>query len=1385
MTTPSGFPRWTSRRGRAPLSLRRGRAYDLSASASVLAKAYSAPLLLTHTASLDAATITELQRLNPSTVYLVGLSRHHLLQRKRRPHKLHHQQHDGSQRQRHSGDHCDRCQGQAGIGQRGNRCRKRQPGGRSFGGPGSREQGLAGSSLSNKWATSIRDLKLVHLEHDDPQGWSRWERLPPSPAIQSQNVGQITGTSADDLNSTVAWWEYEYWGCNFQYTGVVDGTSTNWAKGMTLGAYLGRHNGVLFLSDGENIASQMTSYMSWVYPVLDSVTYDGVVSPWTSEQACALWQPQAPRHTTYDLGDFADHNIQAVLDSGSLGLTTTDLDVASFGPDASLTRSYFSTDTTSPYFATGWHFSFERKLVFDTSVSLHYVDASGDAYEFVSNGGWWLAAPGYSGSLTKSGSNWVLSPPEGNTLTFDSTGKLISEADGSGNTVTYTWTTSSITIKAANGQQVVVSLNSSGKATQAVYSTSNGTRTVTYATAAPWTVTYSFSGGTSTPSRSLTYSYTSNLLTGLTASAYTSAGDSTENFSYTGSELTGVTYPDHGSNSDSQVSIAYNGRSAVVTGYGRVYSPSAITGTSGTAVSQTFTWNPSGTMASKTNEQTQTDPTQTWTYTYSPGTNYLLSQTSPLGLVKVWTYNNHGNVLSETDEAGHTTTYSYPDSDPGIPRTIQVIVGAGDSAYPSSDDAFDMYSGGTHTAQWTTPYDAVGHGTYVDASAWTFRNINIPQGSSATITSAYITLYAQSDVNGSLSNLVSKLGLEKATTAYHWNSSNDPATVPMTTNVVTNWRPSSWSQGNWYNSPDLSAAVQEVTNQSGWAPGNAMAVLWRDNGTAATNLVDVGDYSNGTPAILTISYLENPTPNRDNASTVTDPKGSVTSTSYDSTEKLNQTTKTVDTSGTLTATDYLYGDVTAMGGATYHGATIEQKDLITGTPASGTWKTTDMNTGTFYPNGQPNKIVYRAVALQNGQQSPGDLTVTQTFDNFGNELSKTDTAGNTVETNTYDLDGNVLTSTGAPFTALIGGNPTTTQLVTNKVYDAWGHVTQSWTTSTADQTGTKDDWTTATYDASGRESEAKSLLSDGTTASTVDDTYDGLGRLITETDSTVSGLPALKSYDAQGDEVASWAGGACTTQEGYLLTRATRQVNTDMTPAYDAVGEALSTTLPGQNPTTFTYTYDNHILKQTKPEGTWVQYSYDPDGDAVGSTTSNGSVTSATYDLAGRLTSSMDANGLVTNYIYDLLGRETSAAASGNDATTYVYNVLGWKLKIQDPDGFATTGVYDSVGNELSETVAGATTTNTYYGTGQLTHTVDSEGRTTDYTYDAFGNTIEDKEQAGSPLTVVKDTTAVYDSLGRVTSGSDSLRQISHAFTYPANTTGNTTGYQGDRHRRS
>ena len=84
-------------------------------------------------------------------------------------------------------------------------------------------------------------------------------------------------------------------------------------------------------------------------------------------------------------------------------------------------------------------------------------------------------------------------------------------------------------------------------------------------------------------------------------------------------------------------------------------------------------------MASKTEPKYGSEATKTWTYTYSPRTNYELSETSPLNKTKSWTYNNHGNTATATDELNKTTTYSYPDADPGIPRTITVKVGEGNA----------------------------------------------------------------------------------------------------------------------------------------------------------------------------------------------------------------------------------------------------------------------------------------------------------------------------------------------------------------------------------------------------------------------------------------------------------------------------------------------------------------------------------------------------------------------------------------------------------------------------------------------------------------------------------------------------------------------------------
>ncbi|MCL4367723.1 MAG: cell wall-binding repeat-containing protein [Actinobacteria bacterium] len=1001
---------------------------------------------------------------------------------------------------------------------------------------------------------------------------------------------RINGTDRYDTSLRVADYAVTQ-GASYAHVGLA--TGNNYPDALALGSFLGKDNGITLLTNDlavpDTLAQKLTSNIS----SLQYLNYVALGNLWVTDEEGGLWLPPAPRHTVYDLGVFAGHMAEATLDKSRLDLTTTDLAVASFGPRAALERTYFSSRTAQGSFALGWRFSYERNLTFVDANHIDYVDEAGETFSFIENGGGWNAPPGLVATLAPSGSNWTLTFQDQTVLTFNSGGRLSSEADANGNTVTYGWGVNALTIQAANGQQIQVTLNGSNRITQATYTTTNGSRQVNYATAAPWTVTYF--PGQSGLQHSVTYSYLSNLLTGVTATAFSGATDGVESFTYTGSALTDILLPGYHSinNPDPRVSIAYNGLSATVTRRGQVYTTATPQGVAGTVVTQAFTWQKSGSIASKTNPKSGgTD--QTWTYTYADPnnpynsiSNFLQHETSPLGKTRTWTYNNRGNVTSYADELAHTTTYTYP----------------------------------------TSPTD----------------------------------------------------------------------------------------------------------------------------------------------------------PNRDWPATMTDPLGSTTSYTYDTHGNPTDMLKTL--SGSQSAdTKRTFANV-VVGTATFYGAVTQEKVLLTGTPLSGTWQTTDLNTDVYYPNGQPKKTVNRGVALQSGQVSPPDLTITRTYDNFGNLLTQTDLSGVVTETDTYSLAGDLLTRTGPSFTATVT-TPTSTQIVDHHSYDAWGHETESWETSSGDAAGQKASWSTTTYDVAGRPSEVKHLLwtttyPTGQTQSTVDYAYDGLGRKISETDSTVDGKPTAFSYDAAGNLVAQWKGGDCQTT--YALGKATRHVNADLTPAYDAANRVTASSAPAKdnstnNATTYTYTDDNHVLRETKPDLSWTEYTYDVGGNVVHTKTSVSTpsyLTSASYDWGSRLTSQTDKNGLITAFTYDDASRELTATASGQPSSTYAYNTLGWQLSVTDADGFATSRIFDQVGRVTSETTAGNTTTSTWDAVSHLTHQADPNDRQTDQTFDWFGRTVRNTQTLpGAPRVTVKDTSGSFDSLGRPATSTDNVRHLTHSFTYPLNVHG-------------
>jgi RHS repeat-associated protein len=913
-----------------------------------------------------------------------------------------------------------------------------------------------------------------------------------------------------------------------------------------------------------------------------------------------------PRHSTYDLGEFAGHHSEATLDDGYVRVGTTDLAIASWGPAAVLSRHFCATYQDSRT-APGWFFNFDRGFtqwdIIDGDTEMTYRDEAGEGHVFMFDGTSWRPPKGMIAALVHSGSNWVLTFKDRTVLTFDSTGKLVSEADRNGNTTTYAWTYTydrwrvlkgaTLKITAANGQYITVTLSGSGslKVTQATYTTSLGTRQVVYSTTAPWSVGYVSGTGLA---RGVTYTIsdvyvswteTDHYLTSIKATGYTSlVGDAQETFVYDGSyKLVEARLPDYASsvpnynssNTDARVTFARVGRSCTVTRWGAVRTSAAPTGATGTAITQVFSWNGRGTLDGRTNPKSSGSD-QSWSYTYTNGTGWLTSETSPLGKTRSWTYDSRGNVLTQTDELSQVTSYTYPTSD--------------------------------------------------------------------------------------------------------------------------------------------------------------------------TN------------------------PNRDLPLTVTSPSGAVTTYTYDTLGNVTRIERMLNQNATdnLAKTTYTYANVT-VGGKTYYRALTQTQKLITG----NTWAVTDYNLGGYYSNGAPAQVVYQDVLLEQGGL-PVDLTSTSTYDAFGNLLTKTDTSGQVVETNVYDLAGRVTQSTSAPFAATVDGSPITTQVVAHNTYDNWGHLTATYLTSTADTSGAKVNWQTMTYDASGRASAVTSRLwtssvPAGQVQSVITYQYDGKGRRITAADSTMSGLPALSAYDAIGNVVASWAAGVAS----YADSKADRALMADgVTPAFDAVGNALRATAAGNSAAaTSTYTDDNRALRTTAPDGTWVEYTYDNLGSVTDTLRSNSATSGATYDMGGRCISATGENGLVTSLTYDCFGRATSARAGGQAASTTTYNSLGWALASMEADGTTASGVYDHAGRVLEATVADDTSTATYDTAGNLTHQVDPGDRWTDTYYDLFGRVCRATQTLpGTPRITVKDRTAVFDSLSRPTNGADNLQELASSWSYPLNT---------------
>ena len=383
----------------------------------------------------------------------------------------------------------------------------------------------------------------------------------------------------------------------------------------------------------------------------------------------------APRHATYDLGQIMHHAAAVELDSGALEFDVSDLAIASWGPEAALSRHYSSESTASTKFAPGWRFNFERALTVNGN-RIDYVDEAGDAHAFRydTTSTVWVSPVGDFTTLTKpTADTYRLTYKDRSFDTFDAAGKLVFSTDARSNETTYTWDAGDLTISAPNGQSIFVDMDGSGTVTSARYATADGTRTVSYSLPSSTEARVLYFAGTSDEYESV-YRYGDSGASNLRLTEYAVPGfewgsgpDSEARWSFgydaTGKfstwQLMSSTWPTQ------ENSVTWGSGSA------DIVQPGDVTST------ETYTWTPAGTLSSRT---TATGGTYSYAYNWA---NLQSLEHTPLGHETQSSYDERGNLTAETDEDG-TTTRSVYDGQSQLTSTIDPAGGATYYSYDTS-----------------------------------------------------------------------------------------------------------------------------------------------------------------------------------------------------------------------------------------------------------------------------------------------------------------------------------------------------------------------------------------------------------------------------------------------------------------------------------------------------------------------------------------------------------------------------------------------------------------------------------------------------------------------------------------------------------------------------
>ncbi|WP_172637460.1 RHS repeat-associated core domain-containing protein [Thioflavicoccus mobilis] len=1086
--------------------------------------------------------------------------------------------------------------------------------------------------------------------------------------------------------------------------------------------------------------------------------------------------------------------------TGRLEETFTDLSLSGIGPTLAITRTYHSQQWATSFLGNGWTFNFGKRLITarrkDGEKILGLILETGEKnYYKEHSDGTLERLTGYGATfdlIRNVDGSYSIQELDGGRTELDADGKIEEIVDRNGNTLSFQYNAVGCVsrITNASGNYIDFVLGPNGKIASA---TDNSGRTIGYQ--------YDENGNltrvTDPLGNSVQYAYNSdNLLTQRTdprGNVVETIGydnhqpPRVSTFTEKGEAFTISYYTDRTEKTDSQGNTwtyYYNDvgvieRTIDPLGNETRQSLNKVTVASvdweedANGNRTTYTYDALGNVTSRTDALGNT-----WTYTYVAGTDWLATETSPLGVVTkyeydsdgnqtklirdfggslenttAYTYDGQGNQISVTDPLGNTTTYEY-DAQGNMTKVTDALGYITTYAYDARGNRLTETDANGNTTTFAydlldrlvTVTDAKGNATsfQYDANGNLIAETDAEGHSRTQSYDSYDRLTQLTDPLGNATNYgydwrdnrVSKRDANGNTTTYTYDAANHltQETRPGSAvhsfeydkvgNQLASIDPAGVRIDQTYDAANRLTARQDSSGDQEIyaydALGNRTRVERRDAADQVTFGEDTQYDALSRPVQITTALGQVTTFAYDangNLISITDPLGRVTTQGFDA---LNRATQIIDAASGVSGLDY-----DAVGNVT----------------------------GVTDPRSLTTTYGYDALDRQTALDSPDTGLAQSTYDGNGNLIGRTDSRGIAVA-HTYDaLDRRTSTQypDQAEDRALRYDEGTNGRGRLTGYDDESGSVDFSYDPR-ANLIGESRTIQAQVYNLGyGYDGADRLTRIDYPSGLQVTYAYDGQGRVSTITSNAggiLNGITYLPFGPLAGWSDGSGAQRTLTYDANYRLTGISVPGLLEWHYTHDGAGNitALIDDLDAGRNQTFIYDELNRLTDAAGAYGNY-EFTLDPVGNRL-TEDDDGLLTQYTYgDDNNRLLSAIGADS--DSFTYDAVGNQIADARFAS-----IYNQANRLAEVRQGAVTVAQYLYNAEGQRVVKTI-GATVTHFLFGQqGQLLGVYDGSD----------GSAIEEIVYLGmTPVATVRDGQIYFihtDHLGTprvVTNGSQQI----------------------------